>query len=80
MHGELDRDSVPVEAARELVRKLDEDKHTGYEYWEIPDMEHSIGNLDAERAEKIRLAMLDWLFDKPPGNGGPPDFGADTSD
>jgi len=79
MHGELDHESVPVQAARELIRKLLADEHSSFEYWEVPKMGHGIGNLEEKRAEKVRTAMVNWLFDKPLGDGGPPNFGTEKS-
>jgi len=75
VHGSEDRDSVPVEAARELVRLLEADEEVDFEYWEIPEMGHGLDSLDEERGELLRLAMLNWLFERDPGPGGPPDFG-----
>lgn len=75
VHGELDRDSVPVEAARELVRLLREEADVDFEYWEVPDMDHGTRSLGEERGNSVRIAMLNWLLDQPLGIGGPPDFG-----
>ncbi len=75
VHGELDRDNVPVEAARELVRQLHESGNVGFEYWEVPGMEHGTRSLGEERGEAVRIAMLNWLLDRPLGIGGPPYFG-----
>lgn len=78
VHGEHDRDNVPVESARELIRMLEQHGDVDFEYWEVRDMDHSIGNLDLERSRRIRVAMLNWLFGRDPGPGGPPDFGLDA--
>ena len=75
VHGSEDRDSVPVEAARELVRHLEADGEVDFEYWEVPEMGHGPDSLGEERSELLRLAMLNWLFERDPGLGGPPDFG-----
>ena len=75
IHGELDRDSVPVEAARALNEMLTESGGVDFEYWEIPDMDHGIRSLGEVRGEKVRLAMFNWLFGQAPGAGGPPGFG-----
>ena len=76
VHGSEDRDSVPVEAARELVRLLEAEGEVDFEYWEVPEMGHGPDSLDEERSELLRLAMLNWLFERDPGPGGPPDFGS----
>lgn len=75
VHGSEDRDSIPVEAARELVRLLETEGEVDFEYWEVPEMGHALYPLDEERSELLRLAMLNWLFGRNPGPGGPPDFG-----
>ena len=75
VHGSDDRDSVPVEAARELVRLLEAEGEVDFEYWEIPEMGHGPNSLDEERSELLRLAIFNWLFERDPGPGGPPDFG-----
>ena len=75
VHGSEDRDSIPVEAARELVRLLEAEEEVDFEYWEVPEMGHSPYSLDEEQRELLRLAMLNWLFERDPGPGGPPDFG-----
>ena len=75
VHGSEDRDSVPVEAARELVRLLETEGEVDFEYWEVPEMGHGPDSLNEERSELLRLAMLNWLFERAPGPGGPPDFG-----
>ena len=38
-------------------------------------MGHGPDSLDEERGELLRLAMLNWLFERGPGPGGPSDFG-----
>ncbi len=75
VHGELDRDNVPVEAARELVRLLRESGNVDFEYWEVPGMEHGTRSLGEERGDAVRIAILNWLLDQPLGIGGPPHFG-----
>ena len=75
VHGSEDRDSVPVEAARELVRLLEAEGEVDFKYWEVPEMGHGPDSLDEERGELLRHAMLNWLFERDPGPGGPPDFG-----
>lgn len=75
VHGSEDRDSIPVEAARELARLLEAEGEVDFEYWEVPEMGHAPYSLDEERSELLRLAMLNWLFERDPGPGGPPDFG-----
>lgn len=74
-HGALDRDSTPVESARELMRLLKADGETHVEYWEIPSMDHGIGDVEPVRREKLLSAMYNWLFAQPTGAGGPPKFG-----
>ena len=76
VHGSEDRDSVPVEAARELIRLLEAEGEVDFEYWEVPEMGHGLYSMDEDRSELLRLAMLDWLFERDPRPGGPPDFGS----
>jgi len=75
IHGEDDRDSVPVESARELIRMLTEEGGVDFEYWEIPDAGHNVGILNEGQSESVRIEMLNWLFKLTSGIGGPPGFG-----
>lgn len=75
VHGENDRDSVPIQSARELIRRLDEVGSVDYEYWEIPGAGHNIGIYTVGQSEAVRVAIMNWLFEKTPGPGGPPHFG-----
>ena len=75
IHGEKDRDNVPVEAARELTRMLSDDGEVDFEYWEIPGADHDIGVSTEGQSDVVRRAMFNWLFGLPPGEGGPPSFG-----
>ncbi len=79
VHGADDRDGVPVESARRLVLVLEKVPGLQFEYWEIPEMSHAIGNLEPERGALIRGAIYGWLFDEPQPQGGPPDFGRQIS-
>jgi pimeloyl-ACP methyl ester carboxylesterase len=80
VHGELDRDNVPVQATRELVRLLREGEDVDFEYWEVPGMDHGTRSLGEERGELVRIAMLNWLLDRPVGPGGPPLFGESSDE
>jgi len=80
IHGENDRDSVPVQSARELVRMLNEAGNVDFEYWEVPDAGHNIGIHSEGQSESVRLAMLNWLFEQAPGIGGPPSYGRESSE
>jgi pimeloyl-ACP methyl ester carboxylesterase len=75
VHGVLDRDGTPVESARALMRMLQAEGAKNFEYWEVPEMEHAIGNLPDGRREAVEFAMFNWLFSQPVGPGGPPTFG-----
>lgn len=77
-HGALDRDGTPVESARELIRLLKTEKANNFEYWEIPEMGHGIGNVESVRRERLFHALFNWLLNQPPGPGGPPTFGLDS--
>lgn len=61
--------------ARKLIQMLEQDGNVDFEYWEVREIVHGIGNLDPERGRKIRVALLNWLFGRNPGPGGPPQFG-----
>lgn len=80
VHGELDRDSTPVQSARVLVDWLNRDNIKNFEYWEVPGMKHSPKSLGPVRSLLVREAMLKWLFELPTGKGGPPTFGDLESD
>jgi len=80
VHGELDRDNVPVQATRELVRLLKEAGDVDFEYWEVPGMDHGTRSLGEERGNLVRIAMLNWLLDQPVGIGGPPLFGESSDE
>ncbi|MGI9232570.1 MAG: alpha/beta hydrolase family protein [Woeseiaceae bacterium] len=80
IHGELDRDNVPVQATRELVRLLNEAGDVDFEYWEVPGMDHGTRSLGEERGDLVRIAMLNWLLDQPVGIGGPPLFGESSDE
>lgn len=75
IHGANDRDSVPVESARELNRMLTEAGGVDFEYWEIPDADHNIGIHTEGQSEAVRIAMFSWLFEQDPSIGSPPNFG-----
>ncbi|MGI9206048.1 MAG: alpha/beta hydrolase family protein [Woeseiaceae bacterium] len=80
IHGENDRDSVPVEAARELIRMLENDGSVNFEYWEVPDAGHDIAINTEGQSDSVRNAMFNWLFGQDPGIGGPPSFGGAASE
>ena len=75
IHGADDRDSVPIESARELVRMLKVSGEVDFEYWEVPDADHNIGIHTEGKSEAVRLAMLNWLLQGSAGDAGPPGFG-----
>lgn len=62
VHGELDRDSTPVESARKLVAHLQDSGNPAFTYWEIAGMEHGWNNLPQPRQQAIVSAMADWLL------------------
>ncbi len=75
VHGGKDRNSVPVENARTLMKWLKRDGVKNVEYWEIAEMKHATRSLGKSRSELVRVAMIKWLFSQDPGIGGPPNFG-----
>lgn len=62
VHGELDRDSTPVESARKLVAHLRDSGNSAFTYWEIAGMEHGWNNLPQPRQQAIVSGMADWLL------------------
>lgn len=77
VHGELDRNGIPVQSARTLVKWLERDGVKNFQYWEVPGMRHSYNSLGPKRGKIFRETMLKWLFEMPLGENGPPNFGAD---
>lgn len=78
VHGQDDRDSSPVQSARALIKSLETSAGVKFDYWEVPHLAHTFNGIPPTRAKLLHAAMINWLLEKPVGEGGPPTFGLKT--